>query len=68
MKRECLYICFGLKIFNTHIYGRHVTVQNDYQSLKMTQHKSIHAASHLKWMHLRLQNTTTLSSTGQERT
>ena len=44
IERECLSVCFGLEKFHSYIYGRHVTVENDYKLLEMIQHKPIHAA------------------------
>ena len=42
IERECLSVCFGLRKFQTYLYSRHVTVQNDHKPLEMIQQKPIH--------------------------
>ena len=44
IERECLSVCFCLKMFHTYLYSRHVIVQNDHKPLEMIHQKPIHAA------------------------
>ena len=44
IERECLTVVFGLEIFHTYIYGRHITVYNDHKPLEMITMKPIHVA------------------------
>ena len=56
IEQECLSVCLSLEMFHTHIYGRHVTVENDHKLLEMIQHKSIDVAPPpLQWMLLHMQ-------------
>ena len=53
---KCLSVVFGLETFHTYIYGRHITVFNDYKPLEMITKKPIHAAPpRLQRMLLQLQ-------------
>ena len=49
---ECLSVCFGLKKFHTHIYGRHITVQNNHKPMEIIQHKAINTASPNSTVHI----------------
>ena len=54
---ECLSVVFGLGKFHTYIYGKHITVYNDYKPLEMIMKKPMHtAALQFQWMLLRLQH------------
>ena len=56
IERECLSVCFSLKKFQTYIYGRQVTVQNDHKLLEMIQQRPIYVApAQLQCMLLHMQ-------------